>query len=237
MDGIYTGVNGVTKMVTEPHTQIDGVVRQIAEGYAGVAGATKMFWQLMKETRWIFDEGGTFTVPKTGYYAVELHGGGGGGGLGCGGCTEGVSSGGGGGGSGERVVLHLVKGETYQVVVGAGGEPGERGGTSSFGANSVGGGYPGGDGTYTNSNTYAGAGGNKCGSLASPGEKGSAFWGSGDLTAHGGSPGSGGCAIAEYSTRGTGGTGGKAMGGRSYEGDAGKPGVVIVDYLGTEATT
>lgn len=90
---------------------------------------------------------------------------------------------------------------------------------------------------YTNSNTYAGAGGNKCGSLASPGEKGSAFWGSGDLTAHGGSPGSGGCAIAEYSTRGTGGTGGKAMGGRSYEGDAGKPGVVIVDYLGTEATT
>lgn len=237
MDGIYTGVNGVTKTVTEPHTQIAGVVCQIAEGHTGVAGVTKLFWQAMKETRWIFDESGTFTVPKTGCYSVEMHGGGGGGGLGCGGCTAGVSSGGGGGGSGERVVLSLVKGETYQVTVGAAGAPRKRGGTSSFGSNSIEGGYPGENGTYTDKNTYAGAGGNKCGSLASSGEKGSATWGSGSLTAYGGSPGSGGCTVAEYSTRGTGGRGGKAMGGKSYEGEAGQPGIVIIDYLGSEVTT
>jgi hypothetical protein len=77
-------------------------------------------------TVWLYTSNNSFTVPITGKYQVEMHGGGGGGG-GAGNKTTGsyvLASGYGGGGSGQLYTLQLTKGDSYAIVVGVGGQAG-----------------------------------------------------------------------------------------------------------------
>lgn len=125
-------------------------------------------------SRWTITQSGTFVVEATGKYEIELHGGGGGGDYSN---TYSVSVGmqpssAGGAGSGEVVEAYLQKGDSVQVVIGAGGTGGYRfmntqeseatdGGATSFGDISIGGGGQG----------YSGiSGGTTSGSLATAGE-------------------------------------------------------------------
>lgn len=133
-------------------------------------------------TTWVFDEVGstTFTVEQTGYYDIELHGGGGGSGASSLIIQQfpslppawGSVSGGGGGGSGEIYSnVFLTKGTSYTLVIGAGGagstDSGASGGQTKFGTlytvNGGGGGGWGGDPP---------APGVASGSLATAGEEG-----------------------------------------------------------------
>lgn len=81
-------------------------------------------------THWLYTRTGTFLVPVTGDYLIEMHGGGGGG------ADIGMASiGGGGGGSGEQFSCILQKGSVFTITVGLGGNnenPGEAGGTTIF---------------------------------------------------------------------------------------------------------
>jgi hypothetical protein len=182
-------------------------------------------------TIWKFTSNGTFEVPATGTYQVELHGGGGGGG----GCirTSGYAYfyGGGGGGSGELYTLELVRNDEYAISIGAGGNRGtnlssaagpeqgagngSKGGQSSFGSITVAGGK-GGTGSYCDYNGYyfGGTGGAASGSLATAGNNG-----------------------GQSSSSGTGGYGNKNNTAQTY-GNGGKqqsngqPGAVIITYLG-----
>lgn len=68
---------------------------------------------------------GTFTVPKTGTYTVQLHGGGGGGGGGV--LVNGrldYGDGGSGGSSGEIYTVTLQRNTQYQITIGSGGSAG-----------------------------------------------------------------------------------------------------------------
>ena len=64
-------------------------------------------------TTWLYEEDGTFDVPATGNYEIELHGGGAGGAVApnywCGG-----------GGSGQLQEVYLQKGEVVPITIGSG---------------------------------------------------------------------------------------------------------------------
>ena len=180
-------------------------------------------------TIWIYEEDGTFEVPVTGTYQVEIHGGGGGGGGGYvymeGFAYQGA---GGGGGSGEIYTTELIKGDIITVTVGAGGAGGQGGTTSlagskgessTFGDLSCDGG---GGGQSGKSHT----GGTASGSLATAG-------GYGAQDSGGFGPGASGGEGNKNNTDQTYGDGG--TGGTRSSGEDGKPGAVIITFIGRSA--
>ena len=72
---------------------------------------------------WEFTTDGTFVVPVTGQYKIEMHGGGGGG-AGHSSDSDGWYNGGGGGGSGEIYTALLNASDTYDIIIGKGGSHG-----------------------------------------------------------------------------------------------------------------
>lgn len=96
-------------------------------------------------TIWLYTANGTFEVPITGTYKIEMHGGGGG--STCSYTDSGSYVGATGGGSGEIYETTLSKGTSYNLVIGTGGtkasmvslssrgdsETAGTGGTTSFG--------------------------------------------------------------------------------------------------------
>lgn len=179
-------------------------------------------------TQWVITKSGTWEVPETGRYEVELHGGGGG----TGSRTyyeEGLLPGGSGGGSGEKWTVDLERGDAITVTIGVGGssptdnfyQSGTQGGTTTFGKYSIaggGGGEPSSAAWYPAGNKYLisyGSGGAKSGTLATNGRTASA-----STTIPGGS---GGATIGDYGTGANSGT-------DAFE-SQGKPGAAIVTFI------
>ena len=114
-------------------------------------------------THWLYTRPGTFLVPVTGDYLIEMHGGGGGG------ASVGMAGiGGGGGGSGEQFSRTLQKGAVFTIAIGTGGDIGEDGGSTIFYENTN-------NGIYLEQNGGVGGspmtGGQASGSLASAGTR------------------------------------------------------------------
>lgn len=86
-------------------------------------------------TEWVITSSGTWTVPKTGRYMLELYGGGGGTHryIGENGYTGGASC-------QHYDSISLTSGENINIVIGSGGYNNNAGGTTSFGSYSVSGG-------------------------------------------------------------------------------------------------
>lgn len=223
---ILLGTNGTIKEIKEIYTDVNGEVHKIIEGYVGVGGVPKCFYKggPVPGDIWLITYSCNWTPPVTGRYNIELHGGGGGGAGAW--IYDGAFNGGGGGGSGELYTNQiLTAGVPQRVVIGRGGSGGAAwresedpnqnknnyggaGGETSFGMLSVSGGEGGHD-------TFGGLG---SGSLASDGNQGGYDSGTG---------GSGGATRGSY---GTGGNGG--YGDTQENGTWGKPGCVIVTYIG-----
>lgn len=167
---------------------------------------------------WAYLSDGTFLVPYTGRYEIEMHGGGGGGGYGS--VSDYLYTGGGGGGSGELYTVTLEAGTSIPITIGAGGKDCGDGGTTTFGDLSLAGGAGGNWGT---NNT----GGAASGSLATAGGAGI------KTTASSGAGGAGGYGnINKPSlTYGNGGRGGTSQATNSEE--DGYDGAVLITYLGT----
>ena len=202
---------------------------------------------------WEYIEDGTFTVPKSGKYKIEMHGGGGGGGGGAAaiqpseaGCS---ASGGGGGGSGETYIIILTKDASYNIIIGsggsggrgdvsvrasfpsAGGTNGKNGGSTSFGSlYSVSGGEGGigGSARFPSLSSKAvsyGSGGTKIGSLAQNGESGTGSGSSSKGHCYGGEGGSSGSSNGKYGYGGAGGNAGHPnYGGSGYYANSGESG-------------
>ncbi|HEY3762306.1 MAG TPA: hypothetical protein VGN23_11225 [Verrucomicrobiae bacterium] len=183
-----------------------------------------------------FTSSGTFTVPtNVTRIRVEIWGGGGGGGNGS------SSYPGGGGGAGAYIfnVFNVTPGTGYTVTVGSGGNAGQAGGTSSFGAlMSATGGHAGSAGGSSQSGA-GGSGGTTSGGvgplIGSAGDGGSTFTGAGGngASAAGELGGTGGWGDAgsppgnNSNGNGAGGGGGAASGGG---GGTGGGGLVVVYY-------
>ena len=198
-------------------------------------------------TTWLYEENGTFVVPADGTYQVEMHGGGGGGGGG--GNSEfgslRLGNGQGGGASGNLFTCTLTKGETYAVKIGAGGAGGKKsilgydetygwsaassatsgsnGGTTSFGKYSISGGQ--GGKPFTG---YVEGPPKSYGNIATNSE---------DITPGEGNKnnvpqtyGDGGAAGRHYYYYDTSYVGN--TGSETHDGGAGKPGAVIITFMG-----
>ena len=186
----------------------------------------------------VFTSPGTWTNPgNITKVKVTVTGGGGGGGAG----GAGSEMGGGGGSGGTAIeVIPFPSGTNVPVTVGAGGNMGSTGGTSSFGAycSATGGttGFgsyaagTGGAGSGGTMNITGGAGANGCvnvpaSSVRSGGTGGASYWGSGARGASYPSP--------TQPSPGTGAYGGGGGGGQPtvpINGSPGLAGVVIVEY-------
>ena len=226
---IYIGVGNKARHVKKLYVGINGIARRIKKAYIGVNGVARLIYKYeLATTQWVFTSNGTFTVPETGTYTIELHGGGGGGGAG----RESSKSwendsadGGNGGGSGNKWTgVRLIAGNQYAIIIGSGGsggraytddhvrfaDAGSSGGTTSFGSlYSIQGGY-GGDAAYIDDKTYYdGQDGSSVGNLASGT--------------------SGGCSLSEYASRGNGGYGGSGYSSGS-SGTAGIAIITLTDY-------
>ena len=177
-------------------------------------------------TTWLYENNGTFEVPADGIYQVEMHGGGGGGGGGTHYNHMGSYFGSGGGGSGTVLTLPLNKGDSCSITIGAGGAGGSlgyeehagrgsQGGTTTFGDYSIAGGG-GGSGAGTYNSPYEGS---SSGNLATAGkcydEDGAVDGGYGNKN-------------NTAQTYGNGGAGGYDF----NKGSDGKPGAVIVTFMG-----
>lgn len=190
--GVYVGIDGKARNVKSLYVGVDGKARKVTKGYIGVDGKARLFYAAEEiGKQWIFTSNGTFTVPVTGKYTIELHGGGGSSGKSWRGRKNARNyeyAGGGGGGSGERYEnVSLSSGQTYEIVVGERvTEAGSSGGMSKFGAlYSLAGGRGGSDA----SSSGGGNGGSRSGSLASNGQDGRGGT-DGPYTSSGGSGGS-----------------------------------------------
>ena len=209
---------------------------------------------------WEFINDGTFVVPVTGQYKIEMHGGGGGGSgnissrLYSSGSPSSyaTASGTGGGGSGEIYNTTLNVNDSFEINIGTGGKggigktqndqedkneygyPGSDGGVTKFGTLFSVAGGAGGGAPYTQINRK----GNYYGVTGVPG-KGSGSLGSSGGSGYdtynkvGGYGGSGGATKGSY---GSGGRGGSSSGtGYSLEandGNNGEPGAVFITFIG-----
>lgn len=181
-------------------------------------------------TIWLFTEDGTFNVPATGTYQVEMHGGGGGGAI----CRVSSSIVGraGGGGSGELHEITLSQGQSIPVTVGLGGA----GATGTSGTQSA---TAGGQTTFGDLSVNGG-GGAKCKGSATTSPTATAGTASGSLATDGSSSTSsatGTIAGGEGNSNNTAqtyGDGGSAFNLTSvnYIGNDGYPGAVIVTFMG-----
>lgn len=188
-------------------------------------------------TIWIYEEDGTFEVPVTGTYQVEMHGGGGGA------IAQAVPGAEiallGGGGSGEVYTVKLSKNKVIDVKIGAGGKSminysentttAPTGGQTTFGDLSINGGG-GAVGKFKdktdNDRSYHNEGsvGTNSGSIASSGSSTKAYSQS-NTTAKGGD-GNISNAAQTY------GDGGSASYNEGIRVDDGKPGAVIITFMG-----
>lgn len=220
------GVGGVAGAVRKMYFGVGGVARAVKMMYLGVGGLAKAASEshvYPVGTAWSWKNTGTtevsysFTVLESGYYTIQVHGGGGGGGYagspgyapegfpwsdgwGGGGIEyTGKVTGGGGGGSGNRWVnVWLTKGYAVTIIVGVGGtgatvssSRGSQGGSSSF-AISGGATYScaGGIGGIMSPSSSDLGGGAAQGNIASSGGRGMPFYGA--ATVAGGTGGDGG---------------------------------------------
>lgn len=200
--GIYVGVGGKARKVKSLYVGVDGKARKVTKGYIGVDGKARLFYAAEEiGKQWIFTSNGTFTVPVTGKYTIELHGAGGNSGATWHGLTGGrtrLRTGGGGGGSGEKYEnVALSSGTSYDIVIGVRGSGSERsGGTTKFGElYSCAGGSGGSDATESS----AGTGGHGSGSLAGDGENGGSNNDNDLIPASGGT---GGSSVGSYGNGG-----------------------------------
>lgn len=184
-------------------------------------------------TVYVLTEDGDWTCEADGNYSIELHGGGGGG---SGATNHAVNigtsfvlyyvGGAGGGGSGELYEKTFAKGTVVAVKIGAGGAAGasnalgSSGGATTFGDLSVSGGGV--------ASAILGGYGGAVGSLATNGTEGNVYAGG---YADGGAGGYGNKNNTAQ-TYGNGGAGGDNRNGTLYAGSAGRPGAVIITYLG-----
>lgn len=188
-------------------------------------------------------------------------GGGGAGGGGGGGTANNGSGGGGGGGAGEPIIkqeVALVPGNSYTIVIGAGGSPGAGGAVGASGNAGLAGGQTKFGTLVTLAGGTPGAGGDSVGGSGgfggfpggTDGSDAKGSWLGGDGGAGGGGPfgtsggggraaigvGVTGAAGAGYGTGGAGGGAGYAPGGvgtatkTGGAGSAGKPGLLILEY-------
>ena len=186
--------------------------------------------------KWTITSSRNFTVPATGQYEIELHGGGGGGGGGQGGYDY---EGGGGGGSGQLQTVSLTRGDVILVTIGAGGvggrgglhdgrydvdaRDGQDGEPSSFGSYvTVNGGGGGGRGRRS----YYGSGGEGAGNIGEAGEDASRDIGNG-------TGGSGGSETNSYGHGGWGGyeNGDSFNGPDVYDGRDGNGGGCVITFV------
>lgn len=212
---IYIGVDNKARHVKKLYVGVNGVARRIKKAYIGVNGVARLFYkyELATTTQWVFTSNGTFTVPETGTYTIELHGGGGGGGGGYESLRGEESSGGDGGSSGKTWTnIKLLSGNSYSIIIGTGGSGGSggkysrdetagyrgsSGGATSFGSlYTISGGGGGTGGWHTNSD--GSIKGNDGTSYGSPVEYNNYWYGNGGYGGSGyssGSSGSSGIAI------------------------------------------
>lgn len=211
---IYIGVDNKARHVKKLYIGVNGVARKIKKAYIGVNGKARLFYKYeLATTQWVFTSNGTFTVPETGTYTIELHGGGGGGGGGYESLRGEESSGGDGGSSGKTWTnIKLLSGNSYSIIIGAGGSggsggkysrddtagyTGSSGGATSFGSlYTISGGGGGTGGRHTNSD--GSINGKDGTSYGSPVEYNNYWYGNGGYGGSGyssGSSGSSGIAI------------------------------------------
>ena len=114
---MYCGVSGAKRKISKLFTGIGGAKKEITEMWAGENGAKKKIFSsgLPIGTQWVFEENGTFVVPQTGKYEIELHGGGGSAFSVQFTTSRRYCSG---GGSGEIYTADLVVGTEYAIEVG-----------------------------------------------------------------------------------------------------------------------
>ena len=86
------------------------------------------------QTNWKIVDDGIFTVPKSGKYKIEMHGGGGRGGSSLKNPYTGKKYlGGDGGGSGEEYIMSLIKGSIYNITIGLGATSSRSSTSTKFG--------------------------------------------------------------------------------------------------------
>lgn len=178
-------------------------------------------------TTWLFEEDGEWECPADGQYQIEMHGGGGGGAnMIWGPESRPYAGAAGGGGSGEIYTKSYTAGTICAVKIGAGGAYrvdadssgsalGGTGGTTTFGDISI----AGGGGGYLDMST--GNGGRASGSLASAGGLQASVASTVGTVAGG-----------EGNTKNTAQTYGDGGSATRSRANAGKPGAVIITYLG-----
>lgn len=160
---------------------------------------------------------GTYTVPPgITSLKVEAWGGGGGGSS----ITNGTTTRGGGGGGGaySKGIVTVIPGNTYNVVVGIGGQAGLSGGASSFGSSLV---VAAGGGGATNNSTTRGVGGTIAASTGTTRYQGGNGANGGGTFSGGGGGGAGSDAAGGNASGATGGTGSSLYGGTGGTGLSG----------------
>ena len=227
------GINGAVRDISDLKVGVSGAVRAVPEAYIGVSGAVKKVWPLLPiGTQWTYTSNTTFTVPATGEYQIELHGGGGGGGAGghvyhvAGRPQYNGGRGGNGGGSGGITTLELTAGEQVAITIGKGGAGGEVRLFTSVDAQ---------DGTSSSFGSYftvAGGGAGEQGQVRV--EDGADGESQGNIAS--GSDGNSNNTTQTYGDGGSGGAGGR-IGGASQvslpkDGHAGEDGACIITFLG-----
>ena len=127
------------------------------------------------QTNWKIVGDGIFTVPKSGKYKIEMHGGGGRGGSSLKNPYTGKKYlGGDGGGSGEEYIMSLIKGSIYNITIGLGATSSRSSTSTKFGNIIVEGGSNGSDASKSMKGEYSdGSTGRSVGSLASGSSGGS----------------------------------------------------------------
>ena len=127
------------------------------------------------QTNWKIVDDGIFTVPKSGKYKIEMHGGGGRGGSSLKNPYTGKKYlGGDGGGSGEEYIMSLIKGSIYNITIGLGATSSRSSTSTKFGNIIVEGGSNGSDASKSMKGEYSdGSTGRSVGSLASGSSGGS----------------------------------------------------------------
>ena len=183
---------------------------------------------------WEYTEDGTFTVPKSGKYKIEMHGGGGGGGGGAKVWSDSrrhyyEASGGDGGGSGESYIQVLNRNDKYDIVIGKGGAGGRSSKGSDFNSGSTARGSSGIDGGMTRFGellSIAGGNGGGGGYARSSLSGGSNSDGSnGSVSGSLANKTSGGSSKGNYGDAGYGGS-------SSSSGRDGNSGALFITYLG-----
>lgn len=141
---VYVGIDGNTVFYySEDDSSYQANMTNRLYSFAAIGG-----YDMGGATEWVITSSGSWTVPKTGRYMLELYGGGGGTARykGSSGYTGGASC-------QHYDSISLTSGENINIVIGSRGSGNNAGGATSFGSYSV----SGGGGTY-GENAGAGAG-------------------------------------------------------------------------------